>query len=45
MEKQVVMEISEVSKRYQDRLALDRISFDLRQGEISGLLGPNGANS
>ncbi|MGX7420532.1 ABC transporter ATP-binding protein [Carnobacterium gallinarum] len=43
MEKQVVMEISEVSKRYQDRLALDRVSFDLRQGEISGLLGPNGA--
>jgi ABC-2 type transport system ATP-binding protein len=30
-------------KRYGDLQAVDRVSFELRQGEIYGLLGPNGA--
>lgn len=33
----------EVSCRYGDVLALDRISLDVHAGEIVGLLGPNGA--
>ena len=29
--------------RYGDRLAVDRVSFDVAQGDIFGFLGPNGA--
>lgn len=32
-----------VSKSYQESLALDDISFELKQGEIFGYIGPNGA--
>ncbi|MFG1944296.1 ABC transporter ATP-binding protein [Nonomuraea sp. NPDC048826] len=33
----------EVTRRYGDVLALDRVSVDIRAGELVGLLGPNGA--
>jgi ABC-2 type transport system ATP-binding protein len=33
----------ELTKRYDDVLAVDRLSFEVRPGEIFGLLGPNGA--
>ncbi|MFJ8128219.1 ABC transporter ATP-binding protein [Streptomyces hydrogenans] len=32
-----------VSKRYGDRLAVDDVTLEIRQGEFFGLLGPNGA--
>lgn len=35
--------ISNLTKKYGDKLALDNISFDVKQGEILGFLGPNGA--
>ncbi|MFE5795401.1 ATP-binding cassette domain-containing protein [Streptomyces sp. NPDC056503] len=35
--------VEEVSKRYGDRLAVDAVSLEIRQGEFFGLLGPNGA--
>ncbi|MDZ4289301.1 MAG: ABC transporter ATP-binding protein [Prosthecobacter sp.] len=39
-----LIEIRNLSKRWNsERLALDDVSFDLRQGEILGLLGHNGA--
>lgn len=31
------------SKRYGERLAVDRVSFEVRGGEVFALLGPNGA--
>ncbi|MEZ5941005.1 MAG: ABC transporter ATP-binding protein [Planctomycetaceae bacterium] len=34
--------VSSVSHRYGERLALNDVSFDVAQGEIFGLLGPNG---
>jgi ABC-2 type transport system ATP-binding protein len=33
----------EVSRRYGDVLALDRVTLDVAAGELVGLLGPNGA--
>jgi len=32
-----------LTRRFGDRTAVDRLSFDVRAGEIVGLLGPNGA--
>lgn len=39
-----LLEVRNLTKRWRsDRLALDAVGFDLRQGEILGLLGHNGA--
>ena len=38
-----VLEVREVSRRFGGVRALDRVSFDLRPGEILGFIGPNGA--
>ncbi len=38
-----MIEVRNVTKRFGTMVALDRISFSLRQGEILGFLGPNGA--
>lgn len=38
-----MIQVSNFTKRYGDFLAVDRISFDVGQGEIFGLLGPNGS--
>ena len=35
--------IKNISKKYEDVLALDNISFDVKKGEIFGLIGPDGA--
>lgn len=37
------IQVNELTKYYGDHLAVDHISFDVRQGEIFGFLGPNGA--
>jgi ABC-2 type transport system ATP-binding protein len=38
-----VLACRELVKRYGPRLAVDRVSFEIGQGECYGLLGPNGA--
>lgn len=38
-----ILSFRHISKRFQAAKALDDISFDVRQGEILGLLGANGA--
>jgi ABC-type multidrug transport system ATPase subunit len=35
--------VSELGKRFGDVVALDGISFDVRRGELFGLIGPDGA--
>ncbi len=37
------LEIKNVTKKYNDFVAVNNVSFDLESGEIFGLLGPNGA--
>ncbi|RZU20368.1 ABC-2 type transport system ATP-binding protein [Kribbella rubisoli] len=32
-----------VKRKYETRLAVDRVTFDINRGEVVGLLGPNGA--
>lgn len=43
VEKQPVLSLINVSKRFGGVVAADQISFDLYGGEIFGLIGPNGA--
>jgi len=38
-----IIQIQKVSKFYADHTALNKVSFDVPKGCISGLLGPNGA--
>lgn len=43
MSGQAIIEIEGLIKRYDEVIALDGVSFSVREGEIFGLLGPNGA--
>ena len=38
-----MIEIHDVTKRYGSTLAVDGLSFEIRDGEVTGFLGPNGA--
>jgi ABC-type multidrug transport system ATPase subunit len=38
-----VVQTQELTKRYGDRLAVDRVSMTVGRGEVYGFLGPNGA--
>lgn len=38
-----MIEVSKLTKRFGDRVAVDHISFSAKPGEVVGLLGPNGA--
>ena len=38
-----VISVQEVVHRYEDRVALNGVSFDVRPAELFGLLGPNGS--
>jgi len=38
-----LLEVENVSKAFGGVIAINRVSFDLNQGEVLGLIGPNGA--
>src|SRR5580658_11374805 len=38
-----MLELRDVSKRFIGTLAVDRVSFCARTGEVTGYLGPNGS--
>jgi ABC-2 type transport system ATP-binding protein len=39
----VLLDVSELSKRFGRVRALDRVSFSIRAGEVLGIIGPNGS--
>jgi len=38
-----MLNVSKISKKYGDQIALDNVSFQLKTGKVYGFLGPNGA--
>ena len=40
---QVILKVENLQKSYNDKKAVDGISFEVKKGEIFGILGPNGA--
>src|SRR6188472_1559501 len=40
---QSILEVDDLSLKFGGLVALDGVSFEIRQGEILGLIGPNGA--
>lgn len=38
-----IIEVKNLTKKFNGRTAVDRISFEVKKGEIFGFLGPNGA--
>lgn len=39
----VMVKVKNLKKRYDDKQAVDGVSFEVKKGEIFGILGPNGA--
>ena len=39
----IVIQVDDLSKRYEDLRAVDGITFAVERGEVFGILGPNGA--
>jgi ABC-2 type transport system ATP-binding protein len=42
-ENETIISTTNLTKRFGDNLAVDRLSLEVKQGEVFGLLGPNGA--
>ncbi|HEX4774248.1 MAG TPA: ABC transporter ATP-binding protein [Candidatus Saccharimonadales bacterium] len=40
---EAIVKVKNLKKVYDDKVAVDGISFEVKQGEIFGILGPNGA--
>lgn len=38
-----MIKVDNLSKRFGNKIALEDISFDIKEGEIFGFLGPSGA--
>ena len=43
MSKEPILKVSEVTKTFGGVLALNRVSFEVNEGEILGIIGPNGS--
>ncbi|MDD4859996.1 MAG: ATP-binding cassette domain-containing protein [Dehalococcoidales bacterium] len=40
---EIAIKVSELTRKFGDFTAVDRVSFEVKRGEIFGLLGPNGS--
>jgi len=40
---QKIIEVEHIVKKFGDLVAVDDVSFEVKEGEIFGFLGPNGA--
>ena len=40
---EITVEVSDLTRKFGDFTAVDRVNFEIRRGEIFGLLGPNGS--
>ncbi|MEM2990469.1 MAG: ATP-binding cassette domain-containing protein, partial [Halobacteria archaeon] len=38
-----LIQVKNLTKKFNDFIAVNQISFSIKEGEIFGLLGPNGA--
>ena len=38
-----MIEVKNVTKKYGNKIAVDNINFEVKDGEVVGFLGPNGA--
>jgi ABC-2 type transport system ATP-binding protein len=38
-----IIKVEKLSRKYENLMAVDNVSFEVKEGEIFGLLGPNGA--
>ncbi|RMF28666.1 MAG: ATP-binding cassette domain-containing protein, partial [Chloroflexi bacterium] len=43
MNNHAILQIEGVTKRFGGLVAVNQVSFEIREGEILGLIGPNGA--
>src|SRR5947199_10843333 len=43
MVREQVVRVDELSRHFGDKVAVDRVSFDIARSEVFGFLGPNGA--
>src|SRR3989442_7174908 len=43
MARDQVVQVDEISRHFGDKIAVDRVSFDIARSEVFGFLGPNGA--
>src|SRR5438128_4968372 len=40
---ETIIAVKNLTKKYEELVAVNNVSFDVKRGEIFGLLGPNGA--
>jgi ABC-2 type transport system ATP-binding protein len=40
---EIILKVKKLTKKYENKTAVNAISFEVKQGEIFGILGPNGA--
>jgi ABC-type multidrug transport system ATPase subunit len=45
MNSENIIEVTDLTKFYGSLLAVDKINFDVKKGELFGFLGPNGAGA